>query len=156
MSKLTIKYIRNTGQFEFVENGISPSYCTLVACLDTSGETLEFSDLHYGVIVKNGDTVIGEKSFPPEGIKIIKSNQHCIDTYRVKWQPDMIIDIDVWMQQSFGRVEDSYQLTVPRPPQPYPSWTWDDIQKLWESPEPYPEDGKNYTWDEDELTWVEH
>lgn len=39
-----------------------------------------------------------------------------------------------------------------RPPQPYPSWTWDDTQ--WVAPVPMPSEGL-YTWDEATLSWVE-
>lgn len=40
-------------------------------------------------------------------------------------------------------------------PQPFPSWTMNSDTYLWESPEPYPTDGKDYLWDEDALAWVE-
>lgn len=39
-----------------------------------------------------------------------------------------------------------------RPPQPYPSWTWDDG---WHTPVSYPDGDGDYEWDEDALTWVE-
>ena len=41
------------------------------------------------------------------------------------------------------------------PPQPYSSWTLNEETCLWESPTPYPNDGKIYSWDEDTLSWVE-
>ena len=40
-------------------------------------------------------------------------------------------------------------------PQPYPSWTLNSQSYLWESPVPYPTDGKSYSWDEETTTWVE-
>ena len=40
-------------------------------------------------------------------------------------------------------------------PQPYPSWTLVEATCQWESPTPYPTDGKMYTWDEDTTAWVE-
>lgn len=40
-------------------------------------------------------------------------------------------------------------------PQPYLSWTLNSDTYLWESPEPYPTDGAQYSWDEDALAWVE-
>lgn len=39
-------------------------------------------------------------------------------------------------------------------PQPYPSWTISAPTWLWESPVPYPTDGKAYYWDESKLSWV--
>jgi hypothetical protein len=41
------------------------------------------------------------------------------------------------------------------PPQLYPSWTLSNTTWLWEPPVPYPADGKEYTWDEASLNWVE-
>lgn len=41
------------------------------------------------------------------------------------------------------------------PPQPYESWVLDEATYTWVAPVPYPEDGKDYTWDEDEGDWVE-
>jgi len=40
-------------------------------------------------------------------------------------------------------------------PQPYASWTLNDTTCLWEAPTAYPDDGKNYGWDEDTTAWVE-
>jgi hypothetical protein len=41
------------------------------------------------------------------------------------------------------------------PPQPYPSWHLDESKKYWDAPVPYPNDGHNYQWDEQTLSWVE-
>tara|TARA_R110000822_G_scaffold41274_1_gene112183 strand:- start:500 stop:871 length:372 start_codon:yes stop_codon:yes gene_type:complete len=41
------------------------------------------------------------------------------------------------------------------PPQPFPSWTLDENTYHWQSPIPYPDDGKIYYWDESQQTWVE-
>jgi hypothetical protein len=38
-------------------------------------------------------------------------------------------------------------------PQPYPSWTLDSNYD-WVAPVPYPNDGKQYIWDESTLSWV--
>ena len=40
-------------------------------------------------------------------------------------------------------------------PQPYPSWSLDENFD-WQAPTPMPvEEGKFYTWSEDDLSWVE-
>lgn len=41
------------------------------------------------------------------------------------------------------------------PPQPFPSWTLNEESCLWDSPVPYPTDGKLYFWDEPTQSWVE-
>jgi hypothetical protein len=42
------------------------------------------------------------------------------------------------------------------PPKPYPSWTLNEQSCLWQSPIPYPNDGKIYTWNEEILNWIEN
>ena len=39
------------------------------------------------------------------------------------------------------------------PPKPYQSWTMHDDGK-WYPPIPYPNDGKQYYWDENTQTWI--
>ena len=39
-------------------------------------------------------------------------------------------------------------------PSPFPSWTLNTEDYIWESPSPYPTDGEKYTWDEDTTSWV--
>ncbi len=41
------------------------------------------------------------------------------------------------------------------PPQPYNSWTLNEDTCQWSSPVPYPNDNKDYTWNEETLTWDE-
>jgi hypothetical protein len=40
-------------------------------------------------------------------------------------------------------------------PQPYPSWTLNEQTCVWESPTPYPNDGKQYQWNEPTTEWKE-
>ena len=41
------------------------------------------------------------------------------------------------------------------PPQPFESWTLNEETAQWETPTPYPDDGKRYSWDEATTSWVE-
>lgn len=41
------------------------------------------------------------------------------------------------------------------PPKPFPSWLLNTDTYLWQSPVPYPQDGKMYSWDEATQSWVE-
>ena len=40
-------------------------------------------------------------------------------------------------------------------PQPYASWTKNSDTYLWEAPTSMPADGKRYSWNEEDLEWVE-
>lgn len=37
---------------------------------------------------------------------------------------------------------------------PYDNWVFDEAQCLWIPPVPYPADGKNYEWDQEENAWI--
>ena len=41
------------------------------------------------------------------------------------------------------------------PQKPFPSWELNEDTCQWEPPIPYPDDGKNYYWDEDTISWKE-
>ena len=38
---------------------------------------------------------------------------------------------------------------------PYPSWIGNEETMTWEAPTPYPQDDKYYSWNEEQLAWVE-
>lgn len=40
------------------------------------------------------------------------------------------------------------------PQRPFDSWELDETVFKWFAPVPYPEDGKDYTWDEPSLSWI--
>ena len=40
-------------------------------------------------------------------------------------------------------------------PQPFPSWTLNEYTCLWEAPVAYPNDGKDYEWNEETTSWEE-
>ena len=41
------------------------------------------------------------------------------------------------------------------PPQHFASWTLNESTCLWEAPVTYPDDGKEYYWNEETTNWVE-
>ena len=40
-------------------------------------------------------------------------------------------------------------------PKPYASWTIDESTWTWEAPEAYPDDGKDYVWNDNKEEWEE-
>ena len=41
------------------------------------------------------------------------------------------------------------------PPKPFDSWVLNEDTCLWDAPVPVPEDGKQYKWNEETLSWEE-
>jgi hypothetical protein len=73
-------------------------------------------------------------------------------------------DSFLWIQTSynnnfrkqFGGVGYTYDKTndIFVAPKPFTSWTLDSNHD-WQPPTAYPDDGKNYNWDEDTTSWKE-
>lgn len=49
----------------------------------------------------------------------------------------------------YDRIRDAFI-----PPQPYPSWILNEQTCNWESPQPYPNDGQLYNWNEPAKLWI--
>jgi hypothetical protein len=64
-------------------------------------------------------------------------------------------DGGVALRMNYAGIGYNYNGTGFYAPQPYPSWSLDQTTYLWQSPVPYPTDGKFYTWDEATQSWVE-
>lgn len=37
---------------------------------------------------------------------------------------------------------------------PFPTWIWSDEEDCWMPPVPFPNDGKDYTWDDSSVSWI--
>jgi len=61
------------------------------------------------------------------------------------------------LRMNFAAIGDTYDVARDAfiAPQPYASWTLVEATCQWAAPTAYPDDGKNYGWDEDTTAWVE-
>lgn len=90
-------------------------------------------------------------------ITVIVADQEFINTGNegdpVNW---IETSIDGSFRKQYAGIGYSYdaQADVFICPQPYPSWVLDSNYD-WVAPVPYPQDGKQYRWDESTLSWVE-
>ena len=102
-------------------------------------------------VTVNGDET-GILTWPPSNIVIRELTPSRLFPYRLDAAPDDEVTLLVWAINAGVTVEDEMTFTVPRPPQPYPSWTWKD--GAWTPPVPYPNGGGFYTWDEGAQNWA--
>ena len=112
------------------------------------GQTIGLSNVQFGVTVSvNGAPT--SHQWPESGVSYVQTDQDVVATYRALWAPDDTIKIDAWTDSDIGRVETTHTFTAPRPPQPFPSWTW--LAGAWTPPVPHP--GGDLEWDESTLSW---
>jgi hypothetical protein len=98
-------------------------------------------------------------------VEVIVAEQDYIDTLPDKW---------AWVQTSYNTYGGKHtlggtplrknyagigfkydkELDAFIPPQPYPSWKLDTDTCLWNAPIPYPQDDKQYIWNEAEQEWT--
>lgn len=77
----------------------------------------------------------------------------------IHYQPDSWIpspDQTKSLRKNYAGIGFTYDKVLDAfiPPKPFPSWTLNEQTCLWEAPVPYPNDGKNYQWDEQKQEWV--
>lgn len=131
-----------------------------------------FAKVENGVVIK---TVLNAQNEVVEEIRadnivteVIVAEQDFIDSGAVG-------DPSLWIQTSYNTVGGKHLLggtplrknfaaigyTYDRvrdafiPPKPFESWALDEDTCLWGPPMPYPNDGKNYAWDDSVGNWVE-
>ena len=61
------------------------------------------------------------------------------------------------LRKNYAGIGYSYNETLDAfiPPKPYESWILNEQTCLWEPPIDYPNDGKDYLWDEPTSSWIE-
>jgi hypothetical protein len=113
----------------------------------------QFLDLFFGWEASKGDVVVGSASYPEEGIEYIFTDQDYISSNVLHLNPDDEVVFKVWAKNNELYSETVFNFIAPRPPQPYPSWSWDSEQG-WTAPVPRPEGEDVYFWDEKNQQWV--
>ena len=64
-------------------------------------------------------------------------------------------DGGVALRKNFAAIGHTYDQTRDAfiSPKPYPSWELNEDTCQWSSPIPYPDDGKHYSWNEENQVW---
>lgn len=136
---------------------IASNYCDLtfnITDRTTYGDEKTAEDTNHEIDLEGFSITITEKnnkflpiSFPEAGVILKSTDQFLLFTERLYWNADDVFNFTV----KIGELEKEFAYTVPRPEQPYPSWTWSNGQ--WNAPVSYPEGEGLYDWNEDNLNW---
>lgn len=123
---------------------------------DSDGLPVFFDNLTFGISVLQGSTVIQEASFPENGLIYESTDQEfLVNVILSSVKLGMEYILNVWVNNAGEYWEQSFDLFLPKWPQLYPSWSWSDELEFWQPPIPYPNDGKNYDWNEEKGVWEE-
>lgn len=114
-------------------------------------ERLYPKGLEFGYTVKVGTKTVDAGSWPAPNVVVREMSTQRTFEFRPELKADDKVTLKVWASESGRRIEGEFEWKVPRPPSPFPSWTWSG--GMWTPPVPYPSDGF-YSWDEESGVWV--
>lgn len=115
---------------------------------------VEFNSLSFGYSVYLGEDEVYKKSFPLDGVTYISTDQDYLEPSVVPYLiPEKNYLLNVWFENAGERSEDLLYFSLPKPPQPYPSWTYNEDIGYWEPPVAIPDEENAYIWDEETQQW---
>jgi hypothetical protein len=157
MSSLKITYYKKLNDIQVTTSDISSNYCDIIFNITdrvTIGDKKTSEDTNHTINLEGFSVTITEIntkfipiSFPKQGVILKSTDQFFLFSERILWNAEDVLNFKV----KIGELEKEFTFTVPRPEQPYPSWTWSNGK--WNALVAYPEDGSRYAWNEETLTW---
>ena len=115
-----------------------------------------YNGLKFGFVLSKDGQQIHSVSEPPEGITYISSDQAYLKSIPIKVDINTTYDLLLWVEESGKRYELDYTMIVPKPTQPFPSWTWDGYGWMPPVPMPLGTNNINLIWDETTLNWIQN
>lgn len=130
-----------------------PSSAFAVCFADGDADRLYPDRLGFGwTLTVNGEET-AQHEWPAANAVVREITRQRTFEFRIGAKADDEIVLALWASESGQRVEDETTFVVPRPAQPFPSWTW--VDGSWTAPVAYPDGEGWYSWDEDAQAWVE-
>ena len=155
MSKIYASLSFKTDKWDVEISDLRPDSAELYMDFKNSkGNLYKFKDLtfYYRLSTKTG-TVLQSQNYPPPGVTYVQSNESFIASEKLKLSQSTEYEL-YFRAQNNGRIhEKSVRFITPRNPQPFASWEWDNTEKKWHAPIPYPSDGNFYIWNEETVSW---
>lgn len=137
--------------WDIIEVDTAPHYADLRIGFTKNEPVVNFDNLKFGFELGQDNNILDSKQWPPHGVRYRRTDQVFIVNHRLKFQPDQTYQLHVWAENAGVYVERTHEFTTPIPSQPYSSWTWNG--STWNAPTDYPNDGNDYEWNEQTLSW---
>lgn len=124
---------------------------------DGKNTIVEFNDMAYGYsIVDDQGNNIFEQKYPEANMVFVSTDEDVLESRSIDYLfPDKNYTIDLWAENDGDFWQTSHTFSIPRLPQPFPSWTYNEEEYSWIPPIPHPLDENNsYSWDEENQQWI--
>jgi hypothetical protein len=152
MSKIIATDHFETQNWEVNLDDLGANYADLFIGFTNEAPVIQFQNLQFKYELRQGENIKQYGIYPPSGVRYVRTDQTYLVVEQLKnLKPDASYELYLWATNGGESFETIKEFIVPRPPQPYDSWTWDGEQ--WTSPVPYPNDGNTYLWNENTHTW---
>jgi hypothetical protein len=122
------------------------------AFVEEGADRVNPESLRFDWSVSVNGSLSDEGFHPSDGQAIREVDPDHRFTYTYDAGPDDSVSIAVGVEWNGVRQTSVTEFIVPRPPQPYPSWSWNTEGGIWVPPVPPPAPG--YVWDEIVTDWV--
>lgn len=132
------------------ENDFAYSYDLYIGFTD-GNNTVKFNNLIFTIDIFENNELKNSYTFPKGLTQYIETDQPFIESVRIRTKPETNYTIKINSTNNNISSLGEYNFYIDKPPQPYPSWIWENDN--WHAPVPYPEDG-DYDWDEENGNWV--
>jgi hypothetical protein len=115
---------------------LASNFCDVIFKHKLNGtSTVDLRDVSLGFTLKKDGSVVHEFSYPPPGVKLLRSDQKYICVERVKWIPNAIYTIEFWFKkEGEARITKVRNFLSPKGIAPGKNWQWNDIKKTYEEP----------------------
>ena len=152
MSKILATDDFQTQNWTITIEDLDSNYTDLFIGFTDESPVVEFKNLQFKYQLKHNNEILQQGSYPPPNVKYLNSDQVYLVVERLNLSPETTYELYLWAENDGNSFEKTFEFTTPRPPQPYPSWTWNG--EIWEAPVPYPEGEEFYEWNEDNQEWT--
>jgi len=121
---------------------------------DNGNLPVTFDNMSFGYSVFDKKLEMLSEQHPSNDIAYIATDQDYIhSSYVGSLAGDKTYTVNVWAENGGEKWEDSFTFSLPKPGNPYPSWTFNEQEGMWEPPIPYPDDDEIYSWNEENQNW---
>ena len=142
-----------TQNWELDTNELGAFYNDLHIGFTDKAPIISFNNLQFGFELKQNKVIKQSGVYPPTGVKYVQTDQKYLVTVRLETLPTETYELFLWAENAETRIEKTFTLEIPKPTKPFESWIWDNELLHWEAPIPYPQDNKEYDWDEETTSW---
>lgn len=113
-----------------------------------------FNNLSFGFKVIDQDEEIFSKPEVLENSNITATDQDYISSFNIDGLiPEREYSVEVWAENNSESFKEQFKFVLPKPLQPFKSWSYDENTYSWTPPVPIPDTENLYIWNEDLQTW---